>query len=161
MCCRRSSTSASPATTATFTADYALFIKRNTCSSKAEACILQPGQAQSATLTNAASPFGFQNEAWFAFDVTGTADSGVDQTVTLTADGLPDPGNFKATLEDFSTPAAFPPPAWWRTAGRRTFEGPDGRGVDRVPGDPAGGADRGGRACDRRGWTRASGSSTC
>lgn len=114
--------------TRTFTGDYGLFIKRNTCSSKAEACILQPGQAQRATLSNAASPFGFQNEAWFAFDVTGAADSGVDQTVTLVADGLPDPGNFKATLEDFTNTSGILDPGVVEDGGRRTFESPMGEG---------------------------------
>ena len=110
------------------TADYALYIKRNTCASKADACILQPGQAQSAKLTNAASLFGFQNEAWFAFDVVGTADSLVDQAITLTADGLPDPGNFKATLEDFSNTSGIPAPVVVEDGARRVFQGPMGEG---------------------------------
>jgi len=114
--------------TRTFTDDYALFIKRNTCSSKAEACILQPGQEQGATLSGAASPFGFQNEAWFAFDVTGTADSGVDQTVTLTASGLPDPGGFEARLEDFLNTSGIPEPGVVEDGGTRSFAGPMGEG---------------------------------
>jgi hypothetical protein len=109
-------------------ADYALYIKRNTCASKAEACILQPGQTQAAKLTNAASLFGFQNEAWFAFDVVGTSDSSVDQTITLTADGLPDPANFKATLEDFTNTSGIPAPPVLEDGTRRTFQGPMGEG---------------------------------
>ena len=113
--------------TRTTTGDYGLMIKRNTGSSKAEACILQPGQGQEATLTNAANPFGLQNEAWFAFDVTGTSDSGIDQTITLTADGLPD-GNFKATLEDFVNTSGIPAPAAAEDGARRIFAGQMGEG---------------------------------
>ncbi len=95
-----------------FTGDYALAIKRHTCSSQIEACILQPGQKQAAMLTKVGNPFGTQNQAWFQFDVTGTSDSGVDQTITLTADGLPDPGNFKASVQSFvNTNGMGPPPA--------------------------------------------------
>ncbi len=112
----------------TATPDYALYIKRNTCSSKAEACILQPGQTQGATLTNASNPFGVQNEAWFAFDVLGTSDSGIDQTITLTADGLPDPGNFTATLEDFVNTSGMPVPGAFEDGTRRVFAGPMGDG---------------------------------
>ncbi len=111
-----------------WTGDYALFIKRNTCSSKAEACILQPGQTQGATLTKASNPFGLQNEAWFAFDVVGTSDSGIDQTITLTADGLPDPGTFKAGLEDFTNTSGIPAPGEFASGSRRVFAGPMGDG---------------------------------
>lgn len=45
-----------------FTGDYALAIKRHTCSSQVEACILQPGQKQSAMLTKSGNPFGSQNQ---------------------------------------------------------------------------------------------------
>lgn len=95
----------------TSTADYALYIKRHTCGSKADACILQPGQAQGATLTRAGNPLGLQNEAWFAFDVLGTSDSGIDQTITLTAGGLPAADGFKAALQDFTNTSGIPAPA--------------------------------------------------
>jgi endonuclease/exonuclease/phosphatase family metal-dependent hydrolase len=110
------------------TADYALHIKRNTCSSKAEACILQPGQTQGAKLTKASNPFGLQNEAWFAFDVIGTSDSGIDQTITLTAGGLPDPGNFKATLEDFTNTSGIATPVAFEDGTRRVFASQMGDG---------------------------------
>ncbi len=110
------------------TADYLLVIKRNTCSSKTEACILQPGQAQGATLTGAANPFGEQNEAWFAFDVVGTSDGGLDQTVTLTAGGLPDADTFKATLEDFVNTSGIATPDALEDGPRRVFSGQMGDG---------------------------------
>jgi hypothetical protein len=114
--------------TRTMTENYGLYIKRNTCSSKAEACILQPGQTQSAKLTNAGSLFGFQNEAWFAFDIRGTSDSGIDQTVTLTASGLPEPSNFKATLEDFTNTSGIPAPVAFEDGKRRAFASQMGDG---------------------------------
>ena len=111
-----------------FSGDYALWIKRHTCSSKQEACILQPGQTQSATLTKAGNLFGMQNEAWFAFDVTGTSDSGLDQKITLMADKLPDPGNFKAAIEDFTNTNGMNPPDVFEDGGRRTFASQMGDG---------------------------------
>jgi hypothetical protein len=64
-----------------------------------------------ATLTGAGSLFGTQDQAWFEFDVVGAADSGAYQTVKLAAEGLPDPDNFKVTLEDFvNTNGNGPPP---------------------------------------------------
>ncbi|TJW07284.1 MAG: hypothetical protein E5W82_24035 [Mesorhizobium sp.] len=95
-----------------FTGDYALLIRRHTCATKEEACLLQPGEAPGmATLTAAGSLFGTQDEAWFGFDVVGAADSGAYQTVKLAAEGLPDPDNFKVTLEDFvNTNGSGPPP---------------------------------------------------
>ena len=111
-----------------FSGDYALYLKRHTCSSKAEACILQPGQTQGAKLTRAGNPFGDQNEAWFAFDVLGTSDSGIDQTITLTAGGLPDPGNFKAGLEDFTNTSGIPAPGVFEDGTRRVFASQMGDG---------------------------------
>ena len=104
-----------------FTGDYALAIKRHTCSSQAEACILQPGQKQSATLTKAGNPFGTQNQAWFQFDVIGTSDSGVDQTIRLTAEGLPDPGNFKASLQGFVNTNGMGPPLQQQAGQSRSY----------------------------------------
>jgi len=112
----------------TWSGDYALYVKRHTCSSKAEACILQPGQAQGATLTRAGNPFGVQNEAWFAFDVLGTSDSGIDQTITLTADGLPDGGNVQATLRDFTNTSGIPAPGPAEDGTRRVFSSQMGDG---------------------------------
>jgi hypothetical protein len=110
------------------TGDYQLWIKRHTCSSKAEACILQPGQAQSATLTKSGNPLGQQNEAWFMFDVTGTSDVGKDQEITLEASGLPDPGNFAATLEDFVNTNGMNAPAALEEGDRRVFASAMGDG---------------------------------
>ena len=95
-----------------FTGDYALLIRRHNCATKEEACLLQPGEEpQMATFTKAGSLFGTQDEAWFEFDVVGAADSGAYQTVKLAAEGLPDPDNFKVTLEDFvNTSGSAPPP---------------------------------------------------
>ncbi len=104
-----------------FAGNYALWIKRHTCSSKAEACILQPGQKQSATLTKAGNPFGTQNQAWFQFDVTGISDSGVDQTITLTADGLPDSNNFKASLQSFVNTNGMSPPSQQQVGQSRSY----------------------------------------
>ena len=94
-----------------FTGDYFLYVKRHTCATKDEACPLQPGQPQSATLTKAGGAFGTQDEAWFEFDAVGASDSGAHQTIRLTAAGLPAPNNFKATLEGFvNTNGSAPPP---------------------------------------------------
>jgi hypothetical protein len=113
-----------------FTGDYALWIKRHTCANKAEACLLQPGQEQAATLTKAGNPFGTQNEAWFRFDVTGTSDVGIDQTITLTASGLPDPGNFKADLSDFINTSGLPQPAGMESGDKRIFKSEMGDGSE-------------------------------
>lgn len=91
--------------------NYALLVRRHTCATKEEACPLQPGEPpQFASLTEAGSLLGSQDEAWFRFDVVGQADSGADQTVTLTADGLPDPNGYKATLDEFDNPHGGEPP---------------------------------------------------
>jgi hypothetical protein len=86
-------------------------VRRHTCATKEEACLLQPGEApQFALLTEAGSLLGSQDEAWYRFDVVGEADSGADQTVTVVANGLPDPDRYKATLEDFDNPHGVEPP---------------------------------------------------
>lgn len=96
-----------------YTGDYALLVRRHTCATKEEACLLQPGEVpQGATLSKAGGLFGTQNEAWFAFDVVGQADSGADQTVKLFAEGLPDAGNYKAELEDFTNTNGNAAPAF-------------------------------------------------
>jgi hypothetical protein len=70
-----------------FTGDYALLIRRHTCATKEEACLLQRGEEpQMATLTGAGSLFGTQDEARFEFDVVGAADSRAYQTVKLAAE---------------------------------------------------------------------------
>ena len=111
-----------------FTGDYRLWIKRHNCATKLEACILQPGQPQSATLTKAGNPFGIQNQAWFAFDVIGTSDGGLDQTISLTANGLRDPANFKATLVDFINSNGMAAPTPLVDGRRRVFTGQMGDG---------------------------------
>ena len=87
-------------------------IRRHNCAIQGRGLFTAAGRGpQLATLTNAASLFGTQDEAWFEFDVVGAADSGADQTVKLAAEGLPDPDNFKVTLEDFvNTNGNGPPP---------------------------------------------------
>jgi endonuclease/exonuclease/phosphatase family metal-dependent hydrolase len=86
-----------------WTGNYALQIKRHTCASKEDACLLQPGMPQMAQLT----AFGetnvigkIQNEAWFRFDVTGQSDTGAAQTVKVTGVGLPQGPNFSAQAVD-------------------------------------------------------------
>ncbi len=111
-----------------FRGNYALQIKRHNCSSKAEACILQPGQPQPATLTRTGNPLGMQNEAWFAFDVLGTSDSGIDQTITLTAGGLPASANFTTTLEDFTNTSGIPAPGAVADGAQRIFSSQMGDG---------------------------------
>lgn len=95
-----------------YTGNYELLVRRHNCASKEEACPLQPGQTQSATLTKANSVFGEQNEAWFEFDVVGASSSGADQTITLMARNLPEGGNFSVEIEDFddTSGGAAPPP---------------------------------------------------
>ncbi len=95
-----------------YTGNYELLVRRHNCASKEEACPLQPGHIQSATLTKANSLFGKQNEAWFEFDVVGTSSAGVDQTITLTARNLQEGGNFTAEIEDLddTSGGAAPPP---------------------------------------------------
>jgi hypothetical protein len=53
--------------------------------------------------------------------VTGTSDSGVDQTITYTADGLPDPGNFKAVLQSFVNTNGMSPPPEQQVGQSRTY----------------------------------------
>lgn len=91
--------------------NYALLVRRHTCATKEEACLLQPGEPpQFASLTESGSLLGTQDEAWYRFDVVGQADSGADQNVTVTASGLPDPARYEATLEEFDNPHGGEPP---------------------------------------------------
>ncbi len=88
-----------------WTGDYALQVSRLSCKSKAESCLLQPGQSQSALLTG--NGFGNalgqpQNEAWFRFDVTGQTDAGALQTIDVTGTGLPGSSNYTAAIADFA-----------------------------------------------------------
>ena len=69
-----------------------------------------PARGSRPMLTKAGDPIGLQNQAWFRFAVTGTSDSGIDQTITLTADGLTDPNNHKATLQSFTNTNGMSPP---------------------------------------------------
>lgn len=127
-----------------FTGDYMLTIRRHTCSSPAEACLLQPGQRQTAILTKAGDPVGVQNQAWFRFDVTGTSDGGIDQTVTLTADGLTDPNNQKATLQNFTNTSGIGQPVTQQAGSNRVFVSQMGDGSHGylVIEQPAPGADQ-------------------
>ena len=125
-------------TTRPYTGDYWLAFKRHTCSSQAEACILQPGERQQAVLTKAGDPIGLQNQAWFRFAVTGTSDTGIDQTITLTADGLTDPNNHKATLQSFTNTNGMSPPVTQAAGAESRVRQPDGRWLKRLSGDRAG-----------------------
>ncbi|MEI9889110.1 MAG: hypothetical protein WDN08_21915 [Rhizomicrobium sp.] len=85
---------------------YKLTVLRRNCASKAEACILQPGyKPQIAQLSQANPPPNMspQNEAWFRFDVAGTADDGTAQSVTLTADRADAP-RVAARLDSYADP---------------------------------------------------------
>lgn len=69
-------------------ADYALYVERHSCATQEKACILSPNVAQSVTLSGQTLPPGQltpQNEAWFRFDVVGTAYSGKLQTIKVDA----------------------------------------------------------------------------
>ncbi len=88
------------------TANYALLVRRHDCSTKATACILQPGTLQTATLSPSTLPPGqlsHQDEAWFRFDAVGQADSGAPQTLTITA-SIADEPRVGAKIEDYSDP---------------------------------------------------------
>jgi hypothetical protein len=112
-----------------FTGTYSLLVRRNSCDSKEEACLLQPGEPpQSATFNAAGSLLGTQKEAWYAFDVVGQTDSGADQTVKLTASGVPDRDTYKVELEGFSDPHGGPPPLV-KNGTTYTAEGPMGAGA--------------------------------
>ena len=126
-------------TTRPYTGDYWLAFKRHTCSSQAEACILHPGERQQAVLTKAGDPIGLQNQASFRFAVTGTSKTaGIDQTITLTADGLTDPNNHKATLQSFTNTNGMSPPVTQAAGAKSGVRQPDGRWLKRLSGDRAG-----------------------
>jgi len=108
------------------TPNYAFWIKHHTCATQAEACILQPGQPQTATLTRDNNPFGRQDQAWFAFDVVGTSDTGANQQITLYGEAPADP-NFKVTLQQFSDPTE-PEPGPFVDGVRTSFAGPMSEG---------------------------------
>ena len=57
-----------------------------------------------ATLTGAGCLLRRAGRGWFEFDVVGAADSGAYQTLKLAGERLPDPDNFKVTLENFDNP---------------------------------------------------------
>jgi hypothetical protein len=82
------------------TGNYAFGIKRHTCATKAEACILTPGLPQRARLSPLTGDLQLQNQAWFKFTAVGKADSGERQTVTLVGDVVA-PGRVTAQMEDF------------------------------------------------------------
>ncbi len=109
------------------TPNYAFWIKHHTCATQAEACILQPGQPQAATLTRDNNPFGRQDQAWFAFDVVGASDTGVNQQITLFGEAPADP-NFKTTLQQFADPAE-PEPGPLPDGVRTSFIGPMSEGA--------------------------------
>lgn len=87
-------------------ANYALLVRRHSCSSKADACLLKPGTLQEATLSGqnlAPGQLTYQDEAWFRFDAVGQATSGKPQTITLTA-AISDEPRVSSRIEDFSDP---------------------------------------------------------
>lgn len=109
------------------TPNYAFWFKHHTCATQAEACILQPGQPQSATLTRDNNPFGRQDQAWFAFDVVGQSDTGANQQITLFGEAPADP-NFKTTLQQFADPTE-PEPGPFVDGVRTSFVGPMSEGA--------------------------------
>lgn len=98
-----------------------------TCAAEAEACILQPGQPQAATLTRDNNPFGRQDQAWFAFDVVGQSDTGANQQITLFGEAPADP-SFKTTLQQFADPTE-PEPGPFVDGVRTSFVGPMSEGA--------------------------------
>lgn len=109
------------------TPNYAFWIKHHTCATQDEACILQPGQPQAATLTRDNNPFGRQDQAWFAFDVVGVSDTGANQQITVYGEAPADP-NFKTTLQQFADPAE-PEPGPFVDGVRTSFVGPMSEGA--------------------------------
>lgn len=70
-------------------ANYSLHVRRHTCATREDACLLVPGVRSSAKLSSAETPApSRQNEAWFRFNVVGDATSGKSQTVAFTTTGL-------------------------------------------------------------------------
>jgi hypothetical protein len=67
------------------TADYALGVRRHTCASRQDACLLEIGADSGARLSAQDILPGTpsQDEAWFRFHVTGTATSGTAQIIAL------------------------------------------------------------------------------
>jgi hypothetical protein len=95
----------------TFSGDYTLRIHKHRCATKEEACLLQPGQAQTARLSGTdpgQSVGGPQNEAWFRFVVTGEADSGQFQTINVRGSGLPSTPFHIASIEDWASAGGGP-----------------------------------------------------
>jgi len=118
--------------TRSWTGNYALQIRRHTCASRNDACLLQPGQPQSARLTGEGevNTLGqIQNEAWFRFDVTGQSDAGVAQTIKLIGIGLPNTAAYGASLVDVVNTGGQPPLSTLGTPGMFTASGRAGHGV--------------------------------
>jgi hypothetical protein len=110
--------------------DYDLLVRRHGCATKADACILQPGTLQQATLSGQTLPPGQltpQNEAWFRFDAVGKADSGQAQTLSLVA-ALHDESRVSAALDDFVNTSGGTPLAESAMTNIREFSGPVGDG---------------------------------
>lgn len=69
--------------------DYSLHVRRHTCATRDDACLLVPGVRSTARLSSADTPPpSRQNEAWFRFHVVGSASSGESQTLTFAPSGL-------------------------------------------------------------------------
>lgn len=81
--------------------NYSFGIKRHTCATKSEACILTPGVPMGARLSPTTGDLEPQNEAWFRFDAVGEARSGEKQTLTLNADVVA-PSRVTAGLDSFT-----------------------------------------------------------
>lgn len=105
--------------------DYEILVRRHSCATKADPCILQPGTLQQATLSGQALPPGQltpQNEAWFRFDAVGQADSGAPQTITLVA-AIADQSRVSAALDDFVNVSGGPPLVESAMTNIRSFSG--------------------------------------
>ncbi len=107
----------------TTTAEYSLYVERHTCATREKACILMPNQAQTAELTAEGQPMP-QNEAWFRFDVVGTAASGTLQTITLNASLVATP-RVTSLIDGFSGSTTL---AQTSSTNSRKYEGPAAEG---------------------------------
>ncbi len=105
------------------TGDYALGVRRHTCRSKEDACLLGIGPPSGAKLSpeNVVQGTTPQNEAWFRFDVTGTATSGDAQTIELTAKDI-DGQRVRVELRDLELAAGSGATQQTRAGNTQTYK---------------------------------------
>ncbi|HEX6375376.1 MAG TPA: endonuclease/exonuclease/phosphatase family protein [Allosphingosinicella sp.] len=109
--------------------DYALRVRRHSCASRQDACLLEPGTLQQAVLSEADIPANLarQNEAWFRFDVVGASSFGKPQTLTFTA-SLFDQDRVSAAFDSYSDPLGGPLPQMSSMTNIVSFTGKIGDG---------------------------------